>query len=80
MSMWGPACDGHGRIRCICGGEFCLCGEDGEECFGCKKCRPQDEPDYEPSDDDVEAEWRELEDRLADAEFIDRARHDAGEF
>lgn len=31
-------CDGSGILACRCGGDFCLCGTDGEECPGCDEC------------------------------------------
>lgn len=73
--MWGPECDGLGMIHCICGGDFCLCGMHGEPCDGCEKCDPETyDPNYEPPEDDWER------DELADYEFEDRARRDAGEY
>lgn len=48
-------CDGYGTIICHCGGDICVCGLDGEECF-CQKCHDnleEIEADY--------AEWGKQE-------------------
>ena len=43
-------CGGHGYIPCYCGGDNCVCGNDGEiECDGCVDCEP----------DDIDDEWHE---------------------
>lgn len=39
MSLFDEAyCDGYGTMVCHCGGDLCVCGTDGEDCFGCEKC------------------------------------------
>lgn len=47
MSMFGPKCDGKGKIRCICDGERCACGQDGEICCGCDRCEAYHEEQWE---------------------------------
>ena len=39
-------------IRCRCAGDFCICGMDGEECFGCALCEEQDADFMDYDDDD----------------------------
>lgn len=37
-------CGGHGYTRCYCGGDLCVCGNDGEiECYGCCDCEGEDD-------------------------------------
>lgn len=39
-------CGGHGYQHCYCGGDFCVCGNQGEiECMGCEDCEGEDD-DY----------------------------------
>lgn len=46
-------CGGHGWIRCYCGGDLCVCGNQGEiECYGCPDCEGDDDDDWHPEDDD----------------------------
>lgn len=40
-------CDGYGMLVCHCGGDLCVCGEDGQDCYGCEKCAGRDEEDFE---------------------------------
>ena len=47
-----PRCNGNGMIRCRCAGDFCICGMDGEECFGCALCEEQDADFMDYDDDD----------------------------
>lgn len=35
-------CDGYGSMVCHCGGDLCVCGEDGDQCIGCEKCDRDD--------------------------------------
>lgn len=44
-------CDGFGMLLCRCGGDLCVCGDDGEDCYGCEKCEGRDE------DVDAADEW-----------------------
>lgn len=49
-------CGGTGMLRCDCGGDFCVCGWNGEaECDGCADCEGEDDgwgdDDYPPYDD-----------------------------
>jgi hypothetical protein len=45
-------CGGKGWIRCHCGGDLCVCGNQGEiECYGCPDCDQDDDECY-PEDDD----------------------------
>jgi len=39
---------GYGTLSCHCGGDLCVCGRDGEECFGCPDCEPCDDDDFNP--------------------------------
>lgn len=32
------ACGGTGWLNCFCGGDTCVCGEEGAECPGCEDC------------------------------------------
>jgi hypothetical protein len=46
-------CGGSGSMHCYCGGDFCVCGNQGEiECMGCVDCEPNDvdddDMDYDP--------------------------------
>lgn len=52
--MEDAICNGHGILRCRCCGDLCLCGLDGEECYGCDKCERPDEL-YEEDENDKEA-------------------------
>lgn len=38
-------CDGYGTMVCHCGGDLCVCGTDGEDCFGCEKCAHLEDDD-----------------------------------
>jgi hypothetical protein len=38
-------CDGYGMLSCECGGDLCVCGADGEDCYGCEKCADRDDDD-----------------------------------
>ena len=47
-------CDGSGYMHCYCGGDFCVCGNQGEvECYGCKNCEREWDDDLEEMDDDA---------------------------
>lgn len=60
--MFGDAlrshCGGSGQLRCLCGGDFCVCHYHGEtECPGCEDCEYDAETDfgegeYDPYDQD----------------------------
>lgn len=39
-------CNGLGTLDCYCGGDLCVCGMDGQDCFGCEKCEDRDGDDY----------------------------------
>lgn len=56
MSMFKAYCDGYGTLVCHCGGDLCVCGDDGQDCFGCEKC---DRPDDEYLEDDPAPDDRE---------------------
>jgi hypothetical protein len=50
-------CGGLGMFICYCGGDFCICNNNGEyECYGCEDCEREDDFDYyDPPDDEVQA-------------------------
>jgi hypothetical protein len=52
-------CDGYGMLVCHCGGDLCVCGEDGQDCYGCEKCAGRDEDEYLEDDPSKEghAQW-----------------------
>lgn len=44
-------CGGGGYIRCYCGGDLCVCGNQGEiDCVGCEDCDPDEDWDDELAD------------------------------
>lgn len=44
-------CGGHGSMVCYCGGDFCVCGNQGTiDCMGCEDCE-RDDSDDEDADD-----------------------------
>ncbi len=61
--MWHAApeherCGGHGWMSCYCGGDLCVCGNQGEiECDGCEDC----EPDRDEGED-VDDHWYDEDD------------------
>ena len=43
-------CHGTGVLKCLCAGDFCVCGFHGEaECDGCPDCEMTDDEYYEPA-------------------------------
>lgn len=43
-----PPCNGTGVLNCYCGGDFCVCGHQGEvPCPGCDDCDCEDDWNYE---------------------------------
>ena len=47
-------CGGTGILDCLCGGDFCVCGNFGEvECMGCPDCDYDEDSDfgYDPAED-----------------------------
>lgn len=49
------SCHGQGYLRCLCGGDFCVCHNHGEvECVGCLDCEyePDDDWPYDPEEED----------------------------
>lgn len=44
-------CGGTGSINCYCGGDLCVCGNNGSiECDGCEDCE-RDDDGFGPEDD-----------------------------
>lgn len=48
-------CGGSGYLHCYCGGDFCMCANQGEiECMGCSDC---DSEWWDEDDEDFERPW-----------------------
>lgn len=56
-------CSGSGIMRCHCGGDLCVCGDDGEQCVGCENCeRFDDEYEEDPMSNDNHTPTKAAED------------------
>lgn len=58
-------CGGTGILHCYCGGDMCVCGNNGEtECLGCGDC---DDSDYASDDEGEEYAGQDVDEGVADS-------------